>query len=401
MLKRHGYHVIALILSLVITRGYLLHSGYIYLAEQFEVYTVDGLWHVVYPVWCDRVQSPALADVVKIYLYTPFIVIAKVFNSYKLLQFLLLATPHYLSFVSAFKLARYVVSRVYNLPEKYVLLSAYISAFVFSVNPWFAICPRNITMRFQYSALPIVVYAFIRLLETNRLRYFLFFVLVMAVLSGYRYTTIVMLMLLAILLVFIINSLPKIKICLFMLVKVFIAYVFVIALSLAKFLPGIVYSKASSVMWAAHFTHSMIKRESILHIFTTKIYEWTAVPFEMTYNDLTHFLFVFVTIFGFTYCTFYYLTRKNQNITLNIYTKLPLFIFTFFIILSAKELNLDDFILRLPFSSFIGRVLRQIDSIDSGSLHCHYDGSRSGVISVFPQVQPLPDAQHQLAVPNR
>ena len=336
---------LSLLLTFIIGRNFILGSGYIYLFENFEVYRVQEFWKVFYPSWNTNLQTFNFLDLPKLYIYFPITLIASLFNSYKLLQIILLLLPFPVAFVSAFLLSEHFFLNKLN--KKHAFLSALVSAFIFTVNPWFVIASRNIFLRFQYAFLPLVVYLFLKILKSHDRKYIFYFALVMSVVSGNRY---ILLTFLLFALIFILNSFFS-KNLFQDLKKITEGYILFFLFSLGKFLPLLFHSLYSPIQAVSLFNMAQVNRETLLHIFTTKIYEWRAFGFNMIYNDKTHFLFIPVIIFSFSY---FFLHRQKRKF----YLLLPPFIFLAFTLLSAKELNLDFFIFHLPFFDFTGRLLR-------------------------------------------
>lgn len=106
--------LISIILSFIVGRGYIFNNGIIYLSEQFEVYDIKNFLKGVYPLWNDKIQFPALLTLPKLYLYFPLIFISSLFDSYKLLQTLMLLLPYIISFISSFKLSEYITLNYIN-----------------------------------------------------------------------------------------------------------------------------------------------------------------------------------------------------------------------------------------------------------------------------------------------
>ena len=136
-----------------------------------------------------------------------------------------------------------------------------------------------------------------------------------------------------------------------LILKSSVLFMFVISLffflSAGRLLPEILYSLNSSLPTVEYFTIEMIRREKILHIFTTKFYDWPGAKFNMTYNDNSHFLFLFVTIFGFIYLLLKKLKTSSDTF--------PSVLFISFILLASKELNVDSII---KSSDYFSRLLR-------------------------------------------
>lgn len=350
---------ISLILAFLIGREVILSPGYIVLLEQFEVYTLQNFIKYVYPIWNEQVQAFNLDGVPKLYLYSFIYLIAKLTgDSYKVVQILLLLLPYPIAFLSMQKLSEHVTSKSLktNLTNAIFIFSL-IAAFVYTINPWFANNPRNALFRLEYAFLPLITLLFILMLEKDRsLKYILFFAFTLAFIAGYRYLAVVAPMLILIFLIF--NFLKENRWGAFAIntKKLLLSVIIFLLISAGKFLAPILYSKSVSLWAVSEFTVEKIQREQILHIFSTKIYQWPASNYDLTYQDASHFLFILVVIFAFTYLLF--ISKKYSQGQNFFYLLLFPSIFILFVLFCAKELNLDPFLLKLPFSDFIGRLLR-------------------------------------------
>jgi hypothetical protein len=350
---------ISVILTLLIGREVILSPGYIVLLEQFEVYTLQNFIKYTYPAWNEQIQAFNLGGIPKIYLYGFISLIGKVMgNSYKVVQILLLLLPYPIAFLSMQKLSEHVTSKSLktNLTNAIFIFSL-IAAFVYTINPWFANNPRNVIFRVEYAFLPLITLLFILMLEKDRsLKYVLLFAFTLAFIAGYRYLAIVAPMLILIFLIF--NFLKENRWRAFIIntKKLLLLGIIFLLISAGKFLAPILYSKSVTLRAVSEFTTKNIQREQMLHIFSTKIYQWPASNYDLTYQDASHFLFILIVIFAFTYLLFIGKKyRPGQNF---FYLILFPSIFILFALFSAKELNLDPFLLKLPFSDFIGRLLR-------------------------------------------
>lgn len=348
---------ISLALAFFVGRNFIMSNGYAYFAENLEVYTIQHFFKVFYPTWNENLQIHNLADLPKLYLYAPLSFIAGILDSYKFLQTLLILLPYPIAFLSAFKLSEHITQRSVErrISERLLYLSSVSAAFIFTVNPWFTMVPLRIMFRFQYAFLPLLLYLFIKLLESKNLRFAIYFAGVMALVGGYRYSLIATLMVAIVFLSHVLLSKRgDWKEHISRLEWIFFAYFLFILLSMGKFLPSVLYSLYAPLQAVEQFTPTMVRRETLLHIFTTKIYESGGLRFDTTYNDMTHYLFISVLIFAFSY-TLNKLPRKRKNY---FYLTFPPLLYVIFVLLAAKEINVDSFLLSLPSSALLGRLLR-------------------------------------------
>jgi hypothetical protein len=259
-----------------------------------------------------------------------------------------LAFPIFFSFISAFILNEYLLKGLDNFSDLCIFTSALIGAFVFTVNPWFATCARNISLRAEYSLLPLIFYFYIQLLDSGKWRNAIYLAMVLAFIIGWRSLIIVVILFFITFLVYTITakngwrdkgyklSLLATSLLLFML------------LSMARLFPPFLYSFYTPVKAVEVFSTLLLRRESILHIFTTKIYKYVGVDFELIYADKTHFLFIIISMFALIYTFF-----KHQK---PFYHFFPSTVFIFFTIFTSKEVNIDNIII---FSDYLGRLFRE------------------------------------------
>ncbi|HIH71985.1 MAG: Uncharacterized protein XD43_0187 [Thermococcales archaeon 44_46] len=345
----------ALLLTLLACRDYIFYDGYIYLAEQFEVYSLDQFWRIVYPIWNEQLQGISIADFPKIYYYAFLVAIGKLSsNSYKVLQLTALALPIFITFVSSFYMNKYMLQKVIKDPhtqEHIILIASLVGAFVFTVNPWFVTNPRNIILRIEYSSMPLIALFFTKLLETKKLKYGLYLAILLSIVSGWRFMAIVLVMLIIIFVLYTIHVLKEdspIELNSFLLTTILSLIAFTL-MSLARIIPGVLYSRYIPPQAVEVFTENMIQREPILHIFTTKIYSWTSSQFNMVYNDNTHFIFILIFIFAATYL------MLSSSKSSNFYYLFPPTLFVLSVLLVSREINVDSILVMSP---SIGRLFR-------------------------------------------
>jgi hypothetical protein len=350
--------ILSFTLMFIMGRGLILGEGYVYLAEEFEVYTVEAFGKTVYPIWDARIQAFAISEQLKMYLYTMVTLIAGAFNSYKLLQLLMLLLPFPIALISSFKLGEYLLVNTFDkrISTKCAFLSSLIGAFVFVVNPWFAMNSRHIFWRFGYAFLPLLVYFFLRLVESKNLKYAVFLGGIMALVSNYRFAVLVSLMFGIMIIAYFLLGTRRLRHWNEILSTsglLVIAFVMFLLLSSAMLLPAVLYSTKVTPKVVQRDISTTIQRETLFHIFTTKIYEWRAAGYDLTYDDNTHFLFLPISTFAFTYLLMK--PHKKRGIYLHI---IPPLIFIIFILLTAKEINLDSVLLNLPASDYVVSLLR-------------------------------------------
>lgn len=342
---------ISIILGFVACWKYILLSGYIFLAEQFEVYNTKDFLKIVYPLWGEKLQIAKFADATKNYLYVPVSFIS--FNSYKLLQSILLILPFSLSFINMAVLSTYFLRKTLKNTEvnqKNILFSAIISSIIYVINPWFIAEPRNICLRFNYAFMPLHTYFAIRTLEDKSLKYPLALGISLALVSSFRYLLIFAMMFLIYILIYTIivesnfhNNLDKIF-------KFVLSTIVFLALSLGKYFPQIIYSQKVVLMQLKQFTASMIIRVDALTFFSTQSLAGAAYYFNNVYPDKIYLLFILVTAFSFVYL---FIDSKLYG---RLRVLLFPIVFIFFALFCIEKFNIfDSFLISYP---TIGRVLR-------------------------------------------
>jgi hypothetical protein len=348
------FHIVPFLIGFLITyisvHSVLSHSGYIVLAEQLEVYSLDRFIDVFYPTWCSQVQAFPLADFIKLYLYGSLAIIAKVFNlSFRELEIIMLASPFFIGFVSMYYLAKYFIVKISStrIPT---IVSSLASAFIYVINPWMANMPRNIYLRFEFSLLPLIYLSFIKMIEKPSMRNIMIFSFISSFILDYKYIVVLTpLFVIASIFAVISKQIPLRKMLKILLTS---ASLFILLIA-GRLLPPLLYSLNTPLEVARVFTVTMIRREPILKVFMMYFMDWGgSEKFELTYSGNFYQLFLPITIFSFIYL----LCLRNKNRNAYLYF-LPSTIFLFYILLVSKEVNADSFILSLPYSDYIGRIL--------------------------------------------
>ena len=360
------YFLIAIILSISLAiiagRGFLQSDGYLYLAENFEVFTLDQFQNEFYPLWNENTQIFILANLPKLYVTMPIIALANAINAvtgidgYKTLQAILLLSPISIAFLSAYKLTHYFASK-FSADSFLPFLSAILAAFIFTINPWFATNPRQYMWRLEYAVLPLFVYLFLKIIHSGDRKYIIFLAVVLSVFAAYKILLITLIMFAAILILDIIISGRERILAKLSSVGALAGLTFL--LMAAKFVPIILYSGEVEPAAVTEFNVNMILRESIWGIITTKLQDSTPGLFELTYDDSFHLFFIPITLYGFLYLFLLYKKYKLSK-EHHVLLVLPMILYIAFVLFSAQELNLDRLISseENPFSEEIGRLLR-------------------------------------------
>ena len=280
---------LSLVLALIAGWKVIVFPGYVYLAEQFEVYDIRHFLNVAYPAWNENLQAPNTVDIAKLYLYILATILS--FGSYKLLQVILLLTPIFIAFLSMFKFA-------HSVSKKEPI--AYIAAFIYTINPWFATEPRNTILRFEYALTPFLLYLALRTIKENQKKDAILFAIIFSIVSGFRYTFLVTMWLIIILLVYLFideKILQKGN-----LIKgsflFFVSGIIAVVISIARFLPQFIYASKVSNVFAEAFTSSSVRRLPYFDVFTTQTLAGPALKFNMTYKIPTYYLFIIVVAFS-------------------------------------------------------------------------------------------------------
>ncbi|MFZ8812037.1 MAG: hypothetical protein ACO2PN_28540, partial [Pyrobaculum sp.] len=172
--------VISILVAFMVTWKFWITPGYIYLAEELEVFTPQQFLGVAYPLWNEQLGRFSFSDQSKIYYYLFLYAIGEAF-AYKALQGLALTLPIALSFLSAYLLTSYLT----RSPK-----AALIAAFIYAVNPWAATNPRNLTLRLEYALFPLLFLLQLKYLDTRKLKYVLYVALILGAIYTARSWTI-------------------------------------------------------------------------------------------------------------------------------------------------------------------------------------------------------------------
>lgn len=175
---------ISFLITLTIGRR-IFSPGYVFLAEEFEVYSIPNFVKVFYPTWDNLFQRFDWASFYKMYLYAPFALFSSIFNSYKVLQILLLLSPYSIAFSSMYYLLKYLLSSDNSYKRNSYFLILLLSSFIYVVNPWLASHPRNLFLRFHYALLPLSTLFFLKMIKEKDFKYSVLFALTLN-LWGFR-----------------------------------------------------------------------------------------------------------------------------------------------------------------------------------------------------------------------
>ena len=138
-------------------------------------------------------------------------------------------------------------------------------------------------LRLDYAMLPLFVYLFLKMIYSGDRKYLIFLAVTISVFAAYKIMLITFIMFAVILILdIIISGRERISTKLFS-VGALAGLVFL--LMAAKFVPIILYSSAVEPAAVTDFNINLIQRENILNIITLKLQEWTAVGFELTFDD--------------------------------------------------------------------------------------------------------------------
>jgi hypothetical protein len=346
------------LIGIIAIRDFIFQDGYLFLAEQYEVYDLDQFIGTVYPVWSDKLQSFNFADLTRLYIVLPLSMVLSIFGGagYKIIQAVLLAGPVSIAFISSFKLTQYVTSK-FTENHLQMFVSSLLAAFVFTISPWVATNPRNFMFRLEYAVFPLSVFCFLKILHTNEKKYVVYLALILSIFMTYRSFLLTVLVFAIIFLLFILSS--KRKEIFSKLVSISIVLGLVSLLSAAKFLPPVLHSSEVTPDAVETFSTDIINRESISHIFTSKIVEWRAIGSDLTYDDNLHLFYIGVSVFGFLYLL---LLSRYGDLSKKQYffVMFPPVIYLLFLFLSAEQINIDDFLLNEsnPLYEELGRLLR-------------------------------------------
>ena len=276
-----GWTLIAIVISILVafmaTWKFWITPGYIYLAEELEVFTPQQFLGVAYPLWNEQLGRFSFSDQSKLYYYLFLYAIGEVFT-YKDLQGLALALPIALSFLSAYLLTSYLTGS----PK-----AALIAAFIYTINPWVATNPRNLILRLEYALLPLLFLLQLKYLEIGKHKYIVYTALVLGAIYSVRswalYATYSTLLLFMHILVR-----RNVKQLSFLFV-----HPLALALAAPRILPSLYY-----VLAVPQYTPStfMATPATPLEYLTTYQYLYPGALFNLTYSDPAYLLFGLVVV---------------------------------------------------------------------------------------------------------
>ncbi len=263
---------ISVALAFTATWRYWTTPGYIYLAEEFEVFTPQHFLNVAYPLWNEQLGRFPLSDAFKLYYYV-FLYAVGVAFGYKALQGLALTLPIVLSFLSAYSLTRHLTGS----PQ-----AALTAAFIYAVNPWAATNPRNLILRLEYALIPLLFLLQLKYLDTGKLKYVVYVALVLGAIYTARSWTVYAIystLLLFTHVAFTRNA----KFFSFLL-----AHPLALALAAPRILPTLYYT-----LTVPQYTLAVFEAKTItpLEYLTTYLYTYPGAVFELTYSDPVYHLF--------------------------------------------------------------------------------------------------------------
>jgi hypothetical protein len=356
--------MIALLLCAVIGHRVIVSSGIVILAENFEVYSIDALEENYNPYWQEKFQYFDFGIADSVYLYGLFILIGKLMRiSYEIIQRIMLLLPHSLAFISMYCLTRRMLLRsAIESPKRLVIIISIIAGTAYTLNPWIAVQPRDIMLRFDYALTPLVLLLFFNVLEYEKNRFTHIFVLsvVVSIIACLRY---LMVMTPALILLVLMptrpteerSSLPR------RLSIAFFVFVCISLLAAGKFLSPILYSLQSrSIPYAEAFHEGMISRAPLVEILSTKVMGSQArSALDDTYSDSSDKLFIIVSLFSFLYLSL----KKRRFTGYELY--FPILVLITIPLAALKQYPFEGisvwFLTRAPLSNLYGRLLRYSD----------------------------------------
>ena len=326
-------HLIALafavLLAIIVGRGYIFQPGYIYLAEQFEAFSVDAAFEAVYPPWDEQLQLFHPEAGTKLFLYLGPYLLGKLFSSYKLYQALLLLLPVAVAFFSTYLLLDNLLTEYprYRPSAAISFVAALLGGYCYILNPWFATNPRNLALRFDYALLPLILFLFLRILRGGRARHIIGLSVVLTLAAGYRNIAILAVMLGGVTLLWMALTHRTWHRAIFPIFRrlAIVGILFGI-LSSVLFLPALFHAGYDTPTAVTDFTEAIVNRMTPADIFTLKP---DKPGFDLTYSGETSLLMMLLVVFSFTY-----LFYKTPSSTGAVFSKLlPLSLFVLFFLL--------------------------------------------------------------------
>lgn len=330
-------------------------EGLIYLAEQLEVVSYDQFLRLFSSAWNEQSQSFALAEIPKNYLYGLLWAVGKVsFLSFKDFQIMLLASPIMIGFTGAYYLNRYLLESIKGFEYKTVpVIASLAGAFVFVVNPWFVNTPRNIMLRWQFAALPILIWLFLRFLDKPRYGRGVVLAAAFALMAGYRYSVIILPAFLAVFILHLVfkKEISRTKRA----VGAGLAGLLAAVLCLGKFLPAVIYNAAGGRLGVGSFDWFGTNLQSLAGLLTTNTQQYVGSPFNIVYESATIYAFALVTLFALVYLWLWRFQKKKF-----VYW-LPAVLFAVYSVFVVKfgGLNVFDYMQDLPLGEYWGKIFRR------------------------------------------
>ena len=305
---REGYLVgaIALGLCLLIGRRVLFSPGIIILAENLEVYSLSSLIQNYTPYWQEKFQYFDFGIGDSVYLYGLSAWTARLVGlSYVALERLLLLAPHGLAFATMYLLVRYIIQRGPEAPTRQIAVACSVTAaMAYALNPWIAVQPRDIALRFDYALTPLLLMLYMRSFRSPRAGYrdIIAASLVLSLTACLRYLAIVAPVLLLYLLI------PNDRFSHELPLRGRLRMAGVMALcfgilSLGKFLSPALYVLHSGRMPNPEVFHpGMVGQATLLEVLSTRVLNSPArAALDDTYTGRGHELYLLVTATSLLY----------------------------------------------------------------------------------------------------
>lgn len=355
--------LLAAVCCLVIGRKVLFAPGVVILAENLEVGSIESLRENYRPYWQSKFQYFDFGITDSIYIYGLAIAAAKALGlSYETLQRLLLILPHGIAFIAMWAFVRYLMEDLGDRSGMVSRFCLYLTcALIYTFNPWIAVQPRDIALRFDYSLTPLLLLLMMKAFDRRKGldRSVLSFGMILTLVACFRYVLLTGLVLVLYALI------PYRKIdergLKYRTRKLVLILFCFSALSMGKFLAPVRYAlEADSIPYAETFREDMIGEASIPDILSTKVMNSPARQrMDDTYSDDHAAYFSFISIVSFLYLIMVTrpLTKHEIFFPILVLATMPLSMLgheTF------REMNYW-ILTKAPFSSLYGRLLRYSD----------------------------------------
>jgi len=156
-----------LLILLVFFRGVIFGEGLIEFGDLTVPYSLQNYVNFYYPLWNPFGSWSTFEYIYRLLTYGPFLLIATLIQlDVGILERFFILFPLFLSFISMYVASVFIIRKIFKLKEGYIPVIAFLSSFVYALNPWVVSETRHFSMIWGYSFLPLILIMFIKILES-------------------------------------------------------------------------------------------------------------------------------------------------------------------------------------------------------------------------------------------